>query len=111
MQKKLTLFGFAEKCSEQNIVTFVLASANQPTTKADGSFTAKLVFDQISVSYCPDTVVFLCSSGYLKITRINYVIYDDSVGHVFTFVCGDRRSNVRKNKYVFCASERQKIKK
>lgn len=108
MQKKITLFGFTEICSAQNIGTFIFASVNQPKAKADGTFAVKLAFDHISVSYCPDTVVFLCTFGHLKISRINYILYDDSVGHVFTFVCGGHCSEERENRYVFCSYERQK---
>lgn len=89
--QKLSVREFGDFCAQLPQKRIIFDSVNQDWCAVENTMKIKHYFDNIKISFNPNTV-FLCSSlGTTRFERVKYIVIDEPslLGAVFTIVCGD----------------------
>ncbi len=99
--QKLSVREFKEYCDDLSPHSFIFDSVNQDWCTTGETMKIKLVFDNLKISFNPNTIYLSSVSSKVLFERVKYVqVCEPSLlGAVFTIVCGDFSSNNRNKSY------------
>ena len=108
MVKFLSLYEFNNRCYSKWITGFALTARDQDLYARRECISSTVLYKKVTVSFSPDTVVFGNDFGYLMLSNVKYILYDNEAGDIFTFVCGSKILNSKEERYILtgiCDSE------
>lgn len=89
---ELSVREFKKYCDRTKILCIIFDTDNQKWSKIEHNLRMKLVFDNVSINYNPNTICLSSSSSRIYLDRVKRIkqCEESLLGDVFDIVCSDK---------------------